>query len=146
MESGECIKVCGLDPKALGISSDALFDSHSTHNLCSPHCYYNCSNVVDFYCNITPQAKLREVEGASAQPAMAELRSSRIVVPGPVKSAATAETPQSQPHNSLLFCCQPIGRFSTMRQLVIYMFLLLTVCTKPYINRYYIMYRVSLST
>ncbi|XP_028773233.1 uncharacterized protein LOC114730344 [Neltuma alba] len=118
VESDECVKACGLDRKTLGISSDALLDSRFTHNLCSPHCYHNCPNVVDLYFNLAAGEgvflpKLCEVEGASARRAMAELKSSGIVAPGPVNSvkfAATAETPQSQPLNSLLSSAdQPVA-------------------------------------
>lgn len=52
VESEECIKACGLDRKSLGISSDSLLDSRFTKQLCSPHCYHSCPNVVDLYFNL----------------------------------------------------------------------------------------------
>ncbi|KAI9084166.1 hypothetical protein K1719_033837 [Acacia pycnantha] len=120
VESDECIKACGLDRNTLGISSDALLDSRFTHNLCSPHCYHNCPNVVDLYFNLAAGEgvflpKLCEVQGSNARRAMSELKSSGIVAPGPVNSVkfaatATAETPQSQPLNSLLYTAdQPVA-------------------------------------
>ncbi|XP_054787800.1 uncharacterized protein LOC129293734 [Prosopis cineraria] len=118
VESDECIKSCGLDRNTLGISSDALLDSRFTRNLCSPPCYHNCPNVVDLYFNLAAGEgvflpKLCEVQGANARRAMAELRSSGIVAPGPVNSvkfAAAAETPELQPLNSLRFTAdQPVA-------------------------------------
>lgn len=52
IESDECIKACGLDRKALGISSDALLESQFTHKLCSVKCLNQCPNVVDLYFNL----------------------------------------------------------------------------------------------
>ncbi|XP_020577787.1 uncharacterized protein LOC110022952 [Phalaenopsis equestris] len=52
IETDECVKACGVDRMAVGISSDSLLDSQSTAMLCSPACYHNCPNVVDLYFNL----------------------------------------------------------------------------------------------
>ncbi|CAI8604474.1 unnamed protein product [Vicia faba] len=52
IESDQCIKACNLDRLSLGISSDALLESHFLEKLCSPQCYKNCPNVVDLYFNL----------------------------------------------------------------------------------------------
>ena len=52
VETDECVEACGLDRKALGISSDSLLESHFTHKLCSTKCYDGCPNVVDLYFNL----------------------------------------------------------------------------------------------
>lgn len=52
IETEDCIKGCGLDRKSFGISSDSLLEVGFTKNLCSPHCYQNCPNIVDLYFNL----------------------------------------------------------------------------------------------
>lgn len=52
IETDECVSACGLDRKAVGISSDSLLDAQFTLKLCSPQCYYNCPNIVDLYQNL----------------------------------------------------------------------------------------------
>ena len=52
VETDECVEACGLDRKALGISSDSLLESHFTQKLCSTKCYDGCPNVVDLYFNL----------------------------------------------------------------------------------------------
>ncbi|XAR71714.1 hypothetical protein NMG60_11018111 [Bertholletia excelsa] len=88
VESDECVEACGLDRRALGISSDSLLEPHCTKKLCSPQCYYNCPNIVDLYFNLAAGEgvflpKLCEARGESARRGMAEIRSSGLVAPGP---------------------------------------------------------------
>ncbi|XP_016201001.1 uncharacterized protein LOC107642221 isoform X1 [Arachis ipaensis] len=115
IESEECIKSCGLDRKSFGISSDSLLESRFTQNLCSPHCYQACPNVVDLYFNLAAGEgvflpKLCEAEGGNARRGMAEIKSSGIVAPAPdVRSVKfTAATPP-QPFNALEFTAEPVA-------------------------------------
>lgn len=55
--------------------------------------------------------KLCEAEGGNARRGMAEIRSSGVVAPGPLRSVKNlkineAETPQSQPLNTMEFTAQ----------------------------------------
>ncbi|KAF5732362.1 hypothetical protein HS088_TW18G01056 [Tripterygium wilfordii] len=115
VETDQCLKACGLDRKALGISSDSLLESRFTQKLCSPQCYDSCPNVVDLYFNLAAGEgvflpKLCETqEGGNVRRGMAEIRSSGHVAsgqihhgklvgaPGPIYSdkytVATAEAP-----------------------------------------------------
>ncbi|XP_020590202.1 uncharacterized protein LOC110031374 [Phalaenopsis equestris] len=52
IESDECVRACGVDRTAKGISSDALLDSQFTGKLCSSTCYESCPNIVDLYFNL----------------------------------------------------------------------------------------------
>ncbi|CAA0834349.1 PAR1 protein [Striga hermonthica] len=52
IESKECIAACGVDKRALGISSDSLLDHNFINKLCSVSCYNNCHNIVDLYFNL----------------------------------------------------------------------------------------------
>lgn len=52
IETDECVKACGVERMAVGISSDSLLDSQFTAKLCSPACYHTCANVVDLYFNL----------------------------------------------------------------------------------------------
>lgn len=52
IESDDCIKACGLDRSALGISSDSLLESRFAAKLCSHDCYVNCPNIIDLYFNL----------------------------------------------------------------------------------------------
>ncbi|KAL6533166.1 hypothetical protein OROMI_027278 [Orobanche minor] len=52
IETEDCISACGVDRKALGISSDSLLDSRFSGKLCSVECYRGCPNIVDLYFNL----------------------------------------------------------------------------------------------
>ncbi|CAA0824643.1 PAR1 protein [Striga hermonthica] len=52
VETDSCISACGLDRRALGISSDSLLDGRFAQSLCSEVCYNNCPNIVDLYFNL----------------------------------------------------------------------------------------------
>ncbi|XP_019191760.1 PREDICTED: uncharacterized protein LOC109186293 [Ipomoea nil] len=93
IETEECIQACGVDRNSLGISSDALLESHFTHMLCSTPCYHRCPNIIDLYFNLAAGEgvylpKLCEEVGSSsnARRAMAEIVSSGIVAPAPEES------------------------------------------------------------
>ncbi|KAG8381322.1 hypothetical protein BUALT_Bualt06G0110400 [Buddleja alternifolia] len=91
IETDTCVKACGLDRSALGISSDSLLESRFTQKLCSNECYANCPNIVDLYFNLAAGEgvylpKLCEVEGGNARRGMAEIKSSGYVAPGPGSS------------------------------------------------------------
>ncbi|XP_057475331.1 uncharacterized protein LOC130763434 [Actinidia eriantha] len=88
VETDECVEACGLDRKALGISSDSLLESHFTQKLCSTKCYDGCPNVVDLYFNLAAGEdvflpKLCEAQGENARRGMAEIKSSGYAAPGP---------------------------------------------------------------
>lgn len=52
IETQECVNACGVDRKAVGISSDAFFEPQFTSKLCSRRCYQKCPNIVDLYFNL----------------------------------------------------------------------------------------------
>eukprot|EP01018_Ginkgo_biloba_P016570 Gb_38850 [translate_table: standard] len=52
IESEECLEACSLERMSVGVSSDALLESHFTKKLCSPQCQNNCPNIVDLYLNL----------------------------------------------------------------------------------------------
>ncbi|KAM1898371.1 hypothetical protein ACFX14_032733 [Malus domestica] len=52
METDECIKACGVDRKAIGISSDTLLDPRVLNKLCSTACYHKCPNIIELYFNM----------------------------------------------------------------------------------------------
>lgn len=52
IETDECVSACGVNRRSVGISSDTLLETQFTFKLCSPHCYYNCPNIVDLYRNL----------------------------------------------------------------------------------------------
>ncbi|KAI3458146.1 hypothetical protein Pfo_014809 [Paulownia fortunei] len=88
IESEDCIKACGLDRSALGISSDSLLESHFARKLCSNECYGSCPNIVDLYFNLAAGEgvflpKFCEAQGANARREMAEIKSSGYVTPAP---------------------------------------------------------------
>ncbi|KAJ7974184.1 PAR1 protein [Quillaja saponaria] len=110
VETDQCIQACGLERKCLGISSDSLLESNFRQKLCSTQCYKSCPNVIDLFFNLAAGEgvflpKLCEAQGANERRGMAEIRSSGIVAPGPVKSesltalpAAGLVAPASAPH------------------------------------------------
>ncbi|EYU25099.1 hypothetical protein ABFS82_06G033200 [Erythranthe guttata] len=92
IESDECIKACGLDRSALGISSDSMLESHFAGKLCSDECYGGCPNIVDLYFNLAAGEgvylpKLCEAQGTNKRREMAEIKSSGYVAPGPESSS-----------------------------------------------------------
>lgn len=52
IETDRCVKACGVDRNAVGISSDALLEPEFASKLCSPACYQKCPNIVDLYFNL----------------------------------------------------------------------------------------------
>lgn len=52
IEKEDCVKACGADRKAVGISSDSLMEPQFTAKLCSPNCFQNCPNIIDLYFNL----------------------------------------------------------------------------------------------
>ncbi|KAH6783938.1 PAR1 protein [Perilla frutescens var. hirtella] len=103
IESDECIKACGLDRSALGISSDFLLEARFVKQLCSNECYHNCPNIVDLYFNLAAGEgvylpKFCEAKGANARREMTELRSSGF-------ATVAAESPEYA--NNLNFVVGP---------------------------------------
>ncbi|KAL8557140.1 hypothetical protein ACS0TY_004553 [Phlomoides rotata] len=81
IESDDCIKACGLDRSALGISSDSLLESCFAAKLCSNECYGKCPNIVDLYFNLAAGEgvylpKLCETKGGKGRREMTEIKSS----------------------------------------------------------------------
>ncbi|KAH6757753.1 PAR1 protein [Perilla frutescens var. hirtella] len=86
IESDECIKACGLDRNALGISSDSLLEARFAKQLCSNDCYGSCPNIIDLYFNLAAGEgvflpKFCEAQGANARREMAEIKSSGYATP-----------------------------------------------------------------
>ncbi|CAA0834367.1 Tubulin beta-8 chain [Striga hermonthica] len=52
IETDKCIRACGVDRWALGISSDSLLDRRCVASLCSDECFQNCPNIADLYFNL----------------------------------------------------------------------------------------------
>ncbi|KAE8713235.1 Detected protein of confused Function [Hibiscus syriacus] len=52
IESDQCVRACGVDRNAIGISSDSLLEPQFTNKLCAPACSYNCPNIVDLFFNL----------------------------------------------------------------------------------------------
>ncbi|CAA0834365.1 PAR1 protein [Striga hermonthica] len=52
VETEKCIRACGVDRRALGISSDSLLDRRFVASLCSDECFQHCPNIVDLYFNL----------------------------------------------------------------------------------------------
>ncbi|KAG2690728.1 hypothetical protein I3760_09G203500 [Carya illinoinensis] len=106
IETDQCVKACGVDRKAVGISSDALLEPQVTAKLCSPDCYQKCPNIIDLYSNLAAGegVSLPDLcEGQRTNPhrAMSELLSSGVA-PGPVVtdhhySAESTQAPSSAP-------------------------------------------------
>nr|XP_043609560.1 uncharacterized protein LOC122581399 [Erigeron canadensis] len=91
IETEECVKACGVNRNATGISSDALLDKHSVVTLCSPQCYYKCPNIVDLHSNLAigegvSLGDLCEQQRSHPDRNMIELLSSSGVADGPVGS------------------------------------------------------------
>ncbi|CAI0475489.1 unnamed protein product [Linum tenue] len=52
IETEACINDCGLDRKAVGISSDYLLSPNFVAKLCSQPCFSYCPNILDLYSNL----------------------------------------------------------------------------------------------
>ncbi|KAL0918049.1 hypothetical protein M5K25_010037 [Dendrobium thyrsiflorum] len=96
IETDECVKACGVDRMAIGISSDSLLDSQFTAKLCSPACYPSCPNVIDLYFNLAAGEgvflpDLCETRRSSTHRSMVELVSSGSA--SPVSGDAAAPSP-----------------------------------------------------
>ncbi|KAL6541577.1 hypothetical protein OROGR_011063 [Orobanche gracilis] len=84
IETEDCISACGVDRKALGISSDSLLDSRFAGKLCSAECYRRCPNIVDLYFNLAAGEgvflpKFCEALGSNGRREMSEIQSSGLV-------------------------------------------------------------------
>ncbi|KAJ8642429.1 hypothetical protein MRB53_019123 [Persea americana] len=90
IEKEDCVKACGADRKAVGISSDSLMEPQFTAKLCSPNCFQNCPNIIDLYFNLAAGEgvflpDLCEIQRSNPHRAMAELLSSGVAL-GPASS------------------------------------------------------------
>nr|GEW46208.1 hypothetical protein [Tanacetum cinerariifolium] len=88
IETDECVRACGVNRNATGISSDALLDKNSIVTLCSPPCYQRCPNIVDLHFNLAvgegvSLPDLCEQQRNHPDCAMIELLSSSFVADGP---------------------------------------------------------------
>ncbi|KAF9596781.1 hypothetical protein IFM89_013328 [Coptis chinensis] len=97
IESDECVKSCGVDRNAVGISSDSLLEPQATSKLCASDCYQNCPNIVDLYFNLAAGEgvflpDLCEAQRTNPRRAMIELLSSGVAA-GPATSELYAEPP-----------------------------------------------------
>ncbi|GER45158.1 PAR1 protein [Striga asiatica] len=80
IETEECVTACGVDMRALGISSDSLLDRNFVDKFCSEPCYKNCPNIVDLYFNLAAGEgvyipKFCEMQRSGARRGMIELNS-----------------------------------------------------------------------
>ncbi|KAL5709315.1 hypothetical protein ACHQM5_020019 [Ranunculus cassubicifolius] len=109
IENDDCVKACGVDRKAVGISSDSLLEPQSTAKICAPACYQNCPNVVDLYFNLAAAEgvflpDLCEAQRTNPRRGMVELLSSGAA-DGPVSSEIYADAPVG----SSFYASAPIG-------------------------------------
>lgn len=84
IETDQCVKDCGVDRNAVGISSDSLLEPNFTRQLCSQSCQQNCPNIVDLYFNMAAGEgvyllDLCEKQRNSPHRSMVELSSSGAV-------------------------------------------------------------------
>ncbi|XP_071687332.1 uncharacterized protein [Rutidosis leptorrhynchoides] len=91
IETNECVRACGVNRNATGISSDALLDKHSVVTLCSPACYQHCPNIVDLHFNLAigegvSLPDLCEQQRTNPDCSMIQLLSSNVPADGPVAS------------------------------------------------------------
>ncbi|KAK2641920.1 hypothetical protein Ddye_023683 [Dipteronia dyeriana] len=91
IESDECISACGVDRKAVGISSDSLLQPQFTAKLCSNACYQSCPNIVDLYFNMALG------EGVYLPSLCQEQRTNPRRVMTDIKSSGAAKSPVSCP-------------------------------------------------
>nr|XP_011468451.1 PREDICTED: uncharacterized protein LOC105352623 [Fragaria vesca subsp. vesca] len=52
IDTDKCVKACGVDRDAVGISSDAFLEPHFLKNMCTANCYEKCPNLVELYFNL----------------------------------------------------------------------------------------------
>ncbi|CAI0392970.1 unnamed protein product [Linum tenue] len=52
IETEACIKDCGVDRNAVGISSDYLLSPNFVAKLCSQPCFTYCPNILDLYSSL----------------------------------------------------------------------------------------------
>lgn len=110
IENDYCVRACGVDRNAVGISSDSLLEPRFLGKLCSPDCHQNCPNIVDLYFNLAAGEgvflpDLCEAQRADPRRAMTEILSSgsEAVAPataGASKIAAAAPSPTASPPSS----------------------------------------------
>ncbi|XP_044508101.1 uncharacterized protein LOC123227388 [Mangifera indica] len=106
IETDECISACGVERKAIGMSSDSLLQPQFIAKLCSPQCYQACPNIVDLYFNLAlgegvHLPTLCEAQRANPRRGMFQIQSSSAVAgpvtsPGPI-SAHTDISPALAP-------------------------------------------------
>ncbi|KAD3336219.1 hypothetical protein E3N88_31738 [Mikania micrantha] len=92
IETDHCVRACGVNRNATGISSDVLLDRNSIATLCSRPCYQNCPNIIDLHFNLAigegvSLPDLCEQQRSHPNRAMIELLSSSAVADAPVGSA-----------------------------------------------------------
>ncbi|CAI0546846.1 unnamed protein product, partial [Linum tenue] len=106
VETDECIKACGLERKALGISSDTLLEPGFTRHLCSAQCYDACPNIVDLYFNLAAGEGVFLPKLCAAQngPGRRELTADIIkssggvlIAPGPIQGVSYMVAPATAP-------------------------------------------------
>ncbi|KAE8678552.1 MD-2-related lipid recognition domain-containing family protein [Hibiscus syriacus] len=93
IESDECVRACGVDRNAIGISSDSLLEPQFTNKLCAPACSHNCPNIVDLFFNLAAGEgvflpDLCEAQRINPRRSMAEFMSSSGAALGPVPNEA----------------------------------------------------------
>ncbi|KAI7735224.1 hypothetical protein M8C21_028355, partial [Ambrosia artemisiifolia] len=91
IETDECVRACGVNRNATGISSDVLLDKHAIVTLCSSSCYQLCPNIIDLHSNLAvgegvSLPDLCEQQRSHPDRAMIKLLSSSSVADGPVGS------------------------------------------------------------
>ncbi|KAK9069307.1 hypothetical protein SSX86_013423 [Deinandra increscens subsp. villosa] len=104
IETEDCVRACGVNRNATGISSDVLLDRKSIVTLCSPPCYQNCPNIIDLHSNLAvgegvSLPDLCEQQRNHPDCAMIELlsSSSAAAADGPVGSANHVPAPAPAP-------------------------------------------------
>ncbi|XP_039045588.1 uncharacterized protein LOC120185445 [Hibiscus syriacus] len=93
IESDECVRACGVDRNAIGISSDSLLEPQFTNKLCAPACSHNCPNIVDLFFNLASGEgvflpDLCEAQRINPRRSMAEFLSSSGAALGPAPMEA----------------------------------------------------------
>ncbi|KAL3530831.1 hypothetical protein ACH5RR_010153 [Cinchona calisaya] len=92
IETDHCINACGLDRKAVGISSDILLDPRFAAKICSPDCSNRCPNILDLH------QDLALVEGMLLSELCRALRNSpRRAMSQLVSSSASGPVVSSEP-------------------------------------------------
>ncbi|CAN6347190.1 unnamed protein product [Urochloa humidicola] len=104
VETDRCVRACGVDRAAVGISSDSLLDPRVAGAVCSPACLQGCPNIVDLYANLAAGegvafSELCEVHRGNPRRAMAQLQSSGEARGAPTRGRldAPASSPMAAP-------------------------------------------------